>query len=50
MPTKRIFDLVVVTVLLAHPAVGLAKLAGRRWARESNGAVAKLGDALTVVL
>jgi len=50
MPTKRIFDLVLWVALLAHPAVGLVKLEGRRLAREASGAVQTLGEAVTVAL
>jgi len=49
MPTKRIFDLVVLSSLLLHPAVGLVKMSARRWASES-GAKSVLGDALVVGL
>jgi len=50
MPTKRIFDLVVLSSLLLHPAVGLLKMSARRWSRESSGMVQNLGDALVVGL
>jgi len=50
MPTKRLFDFVVLTSLLLHPAVGLVKMSARRWSRESNGAVSTLGTALAVGL
>lgn len=50
MPTKRIFDLVVITGLLLHPAVGLLKMSSRRWARENAGVSGKVGQALVVAL
>ena len=50
MPTKRIFDLVVITSLLMHPAVGLARLEARRLARENEGVSGKVGRALAVGL
>jgi hypothetical protein len=51
MPSKKIFDLIVVTTLLLHPAVGLLKMSARRWSRESQNKVcATLGDALTIGL
>lgn len=48
MPTKRIFDLIVITGLLLHPAVGLVKIAARRWQRESNGPMGTLAGAIAV--
>lgn len=50
MPTRRIFDLTLLTILLAHPAVGLVKLAARRWTQESNGAMNTVGGAVKVAL
>ena len=50
MPSKRIFDLVLVTTLLAAPAVGLGRMAARRWAREGNGAMSRIGASLVVSL
>lgn len=50
MPTKRIFDLVVLSSLLLHPAVGLVKMSARRWSRENTGATSTLGSALVVGL
>ena len=48
--TKKTFDLALLVVLLAHPAVGLLRLAGRRWSKETNGALAIVGDAVQVAL
>lgn len=50
MPTKRVFDLVVLTSLLLHPAVGLIKMSARRWSAQGTGAAATIGDALVVGL
>jgi hypothetical protein len=51
MPSKKTFDLIIITSLLLHPAVGLLKMSARRWARESNNPTAStIGDALTIGL
>jgi len=50
MPTKRTFDLVIITALLLHPAVGLVRMAASRWVREDEGMKQKLGGALVVAL
>ena len=50
MPTKRVFDLVLITTLLLHPAIGLVRMSSRRWAREEDGMKSKLGQALVVSL
>ena len=50
MPTKRILDLVIITSLLLHPAVGLLKMSARRQAREGQGTMAMVGEALVVAL
>lgn len=50
MPTKRIFDVVILTSLLLQPAVGLLKLEMRRHARESEGTLGNMGRALVVAL
>ncbi len=51
MPTRRTFDLVIITALLLHPAVGLVKMAARRWDREQvGGGAAQIGRALEVAL
>ena len=49
-PTKKVFDLVLITSLLLHPALGLVKMSSRRWLRESQGALSTVGDAVTVIL
>jgi hypothetical protein len=51
MPTKRIFDLVVITALLLHPAVGVVRLSMRRHAAENQGtALGTVGSAVAVML
>jgi len=50
MPTKRTFDLVIITALLVQPATGLVRMVARRWVREEDGAKAKAGAALVVSL
>jgi hypothetical protein len=49
-PSKKVFDLILITALLLHPAVGLAKMAARRWSAEGNGALATVGRAVEVSL
>jgi len=50
MPTKKTFDLVVITALLLHPAVGLVKMASRRWTVEGTGPLSMIGSAVGVAL
>lgn len=50
MPTKRIFDLVIITGLLLHPAVGLVRMASRRWISESDATMGTVGAAALVAL
>ena len=51
MPTKRIFDVVVITVLLLHPAVGLLRMSGRRWNQEKpDTPLGVIGGAVEVAL
>ena len=49
-PTKKVFDLVLSTSILLHPALGLIKMSSLRWSRESTGAVSTIGDAVGVIL
>lgn len=49
-PSKKVFDLVLITSLLLHPALGLVKMSSRRWSRESDGAASTIGDAVAVIL
>ena len=48
--TKRTFDLALIVVLLAKPAVGLVKIASRRWTRETEGVLSTIGNAVEVSL
>jgi len=50
MPTKKTFDLVVITVLLLHPAVGLLRIASRRWVADDTGPLSTIGAAVGVAL
>ena len=51
MPTKRVFDMVVLTVILLHPAVGLLRMSARRWSRENDGTpLGVVGRAVEVAL
>ena len=47
---KRIFDAIVITSLLLHPAVGLVRIASRRWVAEKSGPLATVGNAVQVAL
>jgi hypothetical protein len=47
---RKVFDLVLVTVLLSKPAFGLVKMAARRWVREESGPLATAGQAVVVAL
>jgi hypothetical protein len=49
MPTKRTFDLVLLTAILVKPALGLLNMSARRWARENEGVTGKVGSALVVL-
>jgi hypothetical protein len=48
MPTKRIFDLVILSVAFAHGALILPRLAARRWAREETGPLQKAGTVIQI--
>jgi hypothetical protein len=50
MVTKQGFDLIVITALLLHPAVGLVKMSSRRWVNESTGICNTIGQALQIGL
>ena len=50
MPTKRIFDMVLLTALLVTPATGLVRLAARRWASEDAGIKSSIGASLAVAI
>lgn len=48
--TKKTFDLALLVVLLAHPAVGLLRMGSRRWVVETSGPLNTLGRAVQVAL
>lgn len=48
MPTKRMFDLALLVVVLAKPAEGLLKIAARRWTRETSGPTKLIGEMVEV--
>jgi hypothetical protein len=50
VPTKRTFDLVVIASLLIQPALGIVRMAARRWVRESDGIMGTAGGAVKVGL
>jgi hypothetical protein len=50
MPTKRTFDLIIITVLLVHPAVGLLRMSARRWNAENEGPLGIVGGAVEAAL
>lgn len=50
MPTKRIFDLVVISGLFLHGALILPRIAARRWAREESGPLQKAGTVIQIGL
>ena len=47
---KRIFDGIVLVTLLLHPAIGLLKMAGRRWSSDYTGPLEAVGDFTQVAL
>lgn len=50
MPTKRIFDLVLLTIILGTPALGLVNMSLRRHLREGDGALATVAEAAGILL
>lgn len=50
MPTKRTFDLLVITLLLSKPAFGLIRMYAARAAREESGVESTVASAALVVL
>jgi hypothetical protein len=48
VPTKRTFDLIILTGLFLHAALALPRLAARRWINESNGVMGVIGQAIGV--
>jgi hypothetical protein len=45
---RRTFDLALIVVILAHPAMALVRIGSRRWVNEQTGTLAKIGDAINV--
>lgn len=50
MPTKRQFDLVIITLLLWQPAKGLAKMWSARKSAESSGLAQEAAKAANLIL
>lgn len=50
VPTKRTFDLIVVTGILLLPSFGLLRVAAKRWKRESTGIKGEVGEAVELVI
>ncbi len=48
MPTKKTFDLIVLTAILIHPVFGTVRVWARRQAVEGSGATKTLGTTLGV--
>ncbi len=49
MPTKRTFDLIIITGVLLIPAFGLVRMAAARW-KAQPGIVGDVGRATEIVL
>lgn len=49
MPTKRTFDLIIATGVLLLPAFGLARMAAKRWKRQT-GVLGTVGQATELVI
>lgn len=49
MFTRRIFDGVLVTLLLWSGAKGVVKMAARRWSAETTGALQEAGNVVQVL-
>ena len=50
MPTKRTFDLIVVTGILLVPTFGLLRIAAKRWQSESTGIMSEIGKAVALAI
>lgn len=48
MPTKRIFDLFIISGLFLNAALAIPRMAARRWVGESNGIMGTIGAAIGV--
>lgn len=47
---RKTFDLIFLVAVLSHPAIGLVKMASRRWSRELTGPLSTIGSAVEVSL
>lgn len=45
---KKNFDLVLLVVILAHPAFGIVNMATKRWITQTSGPLATAGAAFQV--
>ena len=50
VPTKRTFDLIVVTGILLIPTFGLLRMAAKRWVTESTAIKGEVGSAVQLVI
>ncbi|MDA8312837.1 MAG: hypothetical protein M0Z46_19940 [Actinomycetota bacterium] len=50
MPTKRTFDLIIVTGILLIPTFGLLRMAAKRWVTESTAIKGEVGHAVQLVI
>ena len=48
--TRRMFDLIILTVILVEPAKALVKMGARRWSQDSSGPMGTIGDAVQIGL
>jgi hypothetical protein len=50
VPTKRTFDLIIVTGILLIPTFGLLRMAAKRWVTESTAIKGEVGHAVQLVI
>jgi hypothetical protein len=50
VPTKRVFDLIIVSGVLLIPAFGLLRMAAKRWVSESTAIKGEVGQAVQLVI
>jgi hypothetical protein len=48
VPTKRTFDLIILTGIFLHAALALPRMAARRWVKESSGPMGVIAEAIGV--